>query len=365
MKQRHPQPASVLVCTVGTSMLSNPENKPIGNDSDRLYEKISALDSDNRACGAEINSCHSMICEGVARNDCTIVFIHSATPDARRVAEVLKRFFDTRKHPVKIVEVADLQDEDPERFRAAGLRNLANEISRVLQDNGLEQCAINATGGYKAQIAVAVLIGQSLHVPVYYLHEKFSSIISLPPMPVAPDVDLWYRHNRLFFPLSHSRELPASHLEYQPEAELDGLVEPVTIDGVDYIALTATGIAFHGAVMRRLGNAPVPLPRAARPEERKAPKFKEGEAHLAKYRPEIERWCKDLADAVPQVKQCIMTYYNPDLPRKNTFRLADDKIEGLYSDGSFTAKFDVLTTATRPEERKAVMAKLNEWASAQ
>lgn len=365
MKQKHRQPASVLVCTVGTSMLSNPENKPISNDIERLYEKISALSPDDRACGAEINSCHCMISDGVARNDCTLVFVHSATPEARRVADVLKRFFTARDHRVEICEVPDLQDEDPNRFRSAGLRNLANEISRVLKDNGIDQCAINATGGYKAQIAVAVLLGQSMQIPVYYMHERFSSIISLPPMPVAPDVDLWFRHHHLFYQLSHHDELPASQLDYQPEAELEGLVESVRIDGGDFIALTPTGIAFHEAVVQRRGHAAPPLPREARPDERKAPKFKENEAHLNKHRPELEQWCRTLADAVPQVRQCIFNYYNPDLPQKNRFRLIGDEIEGYYSNGSFTAKYTVLTTAQLPEEFKAVVEKLNEWASAQ
>ena len=51
--------------------------------------------------------------------------------------------------------------------------------------------AINATGGYKAQISFAGMIGQALGIPVYYLFEKFSKVIKLPPQPVALDLSLW------------------------------------------------------------------------------------------------------------------------------------------------------------------------------
>ncbi|MBK8182915.1 MAG: hypothetical protein IPK63_08425 [Candidatus Competibacteraceae bacterium] len=32
----------------------------------------------------------------------------------------------------------------------------------------LDHCAINATGGYKAPVAISVLIRQALGVPIYY-----------------------------------------------------------------------------------------------------------------------------------------------------------------------------------------------------
>ncbi|MGI5862875.1 MAG: putative CRISPR-associated protein [Myxococcales bacterium] len=72
-----------------------------------------------------------------------------------------------------------------------GLRNLVRAIGKIARDaGGPEWVAINATGGYKAQIAVAVLIGQALGSPVFYKHERFESeVIAFPPMPVSFDYD--------------------------------------------------------------------------------------------------------------------------------------------------------------------------------
>jgi len=36
--------------------------------------------------------------------------------------------------------------------------------------------AINATGGYKAQIATTALIGIALDIAVYYKHERFNEM---------------------------------------------------------------------------------------------------------------------------------------------------------------------------------------------
>jgi hypothetical protein len=64
---------------------------------------------------------------------------------------------------------------------------------------------------------------------------------------------------------------------------------------------------------------------------------------------------------VPQVKHCATHYYNPDLAERTRFRLASDGIEGIFSDGNFTVKFRVETTAQTSGQRNAVVAALNEW----
>ena len=58
---------------------------------------------------------------------------------------------------------------------------LAREICTSIKNYESEFCGINATGGYKAQIAIAVTIGQAARVPVYDKHELFNDITSFPP----------------------------------------------------------------------------------------------------------------------------------------------------------------------------------------
>ena len=98
----------------------------------------------------------------------------------------------------------------PRRFRTKGLRQLARELCKILRERTPAACAINATGGYKAQIAIAVLLGQAIGVPVFYKHELFPEIIAFPPMPVALDFELWMRASGMLFDLVRDLNPPLS-----------------------------------------------------------------------------------------------------------------------------------------------------------
>jgi hypothetical protein len=103
--------------------------------------------------------------------------------------------------------VDQLQDARPRDFRTHGLRNLVRRLCEVLRNHTPAVCAINATGGYKAQIAVAVLLGQTLGVPVFYKHELFDEVIAFPPLPVAWDMDVWMQASGLLFDLDRTRDV--------------------------------------------------------------------------------------------------------------------------------------------------------------
>jgi len=67
---------------------------------------------------------------------------------------------------------------------------------------------------------------------------------------------------------------------------------------------------------------------------------------------------------VPAVVGCSTTYYNPDLQQQRRFRETRGQIEGVYSNGSWTVKFRVDSTAETPSQQAAVVAALNEWLTA-
>jgi hypothetical protein len=77
----------------------------------------------------------------------------------------------------------------------------------------------------------------------------------------------------------------------------------------------------------------------------------------------VEAFMKKVTDEVEQVVQCATFYFDPDLPQRTRFRCGAKGIEGIYSDGRFTVKFRVESTAKTPGEQAAVVASLNEWLS--
>ena|SRR5579884_2888904 len=375
--------ARVLLCTVGTSLFRpNLEgldralaDGTIAEDRRGLAEAyrardwpavarhLRAVDPADRLCGAELNSVASMVRHGHVPADVGLYFFHSATADGRAVAAVLTDFYRLGGHaPVKAVEVEDLQDEDPKRFRTRGLRHLARELCRVLRDHSPAACAVNATGGYKAQIAVAVLLGQALGVPVFYKHELFAEIISFPPLPVALDFEVWVRASAFLFDLAGGDMIPFATYADDWDERFESLVERVAVDGVDYLELSATGQIFHETFRERFRSArdrvlPPPVPAG----QKKAPVLKSDEGHMLAHRSEVEGWLRRVTVEVPQVVLCVTTYYNPDLPERTRFRGTRGGVEGVYSNGTWTVKFRVETSAETEGQRSAVVASLNEW----
>ncbi len=52
-----------------------------------------------------------------------------------------------------------------------------------------------------------------------------------------------------------------------------------------------------------------------------------------------------ITDECSYVRGCRTHYWNPKLARASLFRLKDENVEGVFSNGSWTVKFIVDTTA--------------------
>jgi hypothetical protein len=140
-----------------------------------------------------------------------------------------------------------LNDASVEQFQKEGLKNLVRQISDEVNQYGSEAIAINATGGYKAQISFAGMIGQALEIPVYYLFERFSKAIELPPQPVSLDLTLWLTHYSLFDQLDAEGIVDKSQAEWDisMSSALEAMIDSITDKGVDYLSLSAMGQLFH------------------------------------------------------------------------------------------------------------------------
>lgn len=372
----------ILICTVGTSLFRPnleglkrelaearlPDSlKPLAqayqrHDWPAVARALARLPCSERLCGAEINSIASMINKEYVPADCGLFFLHSDTADGRSIAAILKSYYQGKGHaPVEAIDVPDLQDQDPKRFRTKGLRNLARKICGVIRERSAAACAINATGGYKAQIAIGVLLGQAIGVPVYYKHELFSEIIAFPPMPVAFDSEVWMRASGMLYDLERALEpIPAAVYADEWDEKYESLVERVEVDGQDYLELSPTGQIFHETFRERFRTdrdqvLPPPVPSG----QKRRPRLED--AGWPGQHPEVERFMTRVTDEVHQVVHCATFYYNPDLAERTRFRVGRNGIEGIYSDGSFTVKFRVETSAQTPGQQAAVVASLNEW----
>jgi putative CRISPR-associated protein (TIGR02619 family) len=316
-----------------------------------------------RLCGAEINSITDLIKREYCTNNCYLVFCHSATPEGLQIAKILEDYYQLKGHKVNLEEIKDLQDINPKLFRTKGLRNLAKSISRIVRENGSQFCAINATGGYKAQIAIGVLMGQALGVPVYYKHEHFSEIIAFPPMPIGLDFSLWLEISGWLIALDRPKEMitPES-LGDDWNEKMETLVERVEMDGKIYFELSPTGQIFHETFKGRFESdkdavLPPPIPT----NQKKQPELTDHGWGNA--RTKILNFLQKITDSCPYVRLCRTHYWNPDLSSPTLLKLSGEQIEGIFSNGTWTVKFFVETSANTQGQRSACIADMNSLVS--
>jgi len=371
------RPAHTVICTVGTSLFRpnlaglraddpEPNRQALARayaacDWEAVAAGLGTHGPTDWLCGAKINSLASLVAKGYAAANANLVFCHSDTADGQAIGRILEVYFRRAGHSsVQARTITDLQDRDPRLFRTRGLRNLAREVCKVIRDYGAASCAINATGGYKAQIAIAVLMGQALGVPVYYKHELFDEIIAFPPMPVALDFEAWMRLSGLLFVLQADLQ-PADLVEdYPGDAEtLESLVDRETVDGVDYLELSPTGQIFHETFRERFRTTcdqvlPPPVPTG----QKKPPHVKDsGHMHAVRG---LKAFLEVVTASAPQVVRCSTFWSHPDLPRPAWFWVGAEGVEGQFSDGKALVKFRVETQATTRGQMAAVTAALNE-----
>ncbi len=361
----------VLICTVGTSLLghlersSDPALKAAYQERNAkgLALALLGLDPSAKSLGAEINSITSILRRKVLQGRRRLVLLVSDTPDGAFLGQVLRQYYEHNDNPYRFAQVSletlsGLTAADPRRFRREGLRNLVRAIAREVQREGANRLVINATGGYKAQISFAGMIGQALAIPVCYLFEEFSEVIELPPQPIALDLSFWLENADLFFALARDE------LNYNPaaaEEKFASLVEEIQVDGNMVVGLSAVGQLFHETYQqwfhqqRRLL-----LPPAAALEPGAKKIIYEDQNHGR--HPSLETYLRRLLE-VPYVTRINTFYYNPRLPLKNYFRRTrDDRVdavEGGYSDGQATTKFTLYLTAKTTAERQAALADLS------
>lgn len=254
--------ASNVICTVGASMKSAFQKKEYEKlnelyESDKISELVLELvkmTNDpirDRFLGAEINSISSMIDLGYIAERKNIYFIVSDTKDGRKIGEILKNYFrkvDNISFENCYVEVAEkLDDSNTNLFKKQGLKNLVRKIAMISRKH-YGDVLINATGGYKAQMAFATALGQSMKIPVYYMFERFPEVIELDPLPLTLDTDFYFHYEKVFelFEQDDMIELSKEYESLYNALPQDAKVffDFEEIDDIRYLSLSPLGQIF-------------------------------------------------------------------------------------------------------------------------
>lgn len=250
---------STLICTVGTSLFNNLKNateEPVKQAfEEKNFNQLALLllerKNTDRLCGAEINSIASICDKGLLEDRLRLIFLVSDTEDGKKTGDLLKLYYDNTSNPlgfekVEVRVLEGLRDDSVKDFKQRGLKNLVREISTEVRNFSPEAIAINATGGYKAQISFAGMIGQALGIPVYYLFERFSEVIELPPQPVALDLAFWLNNYVVFEQLESEQTIEKSKIEGNIDSDyFQALVDEELLGNESAVSLSAMGVLFN------------------------------------------------------------------------------------------------------------------------
>ncbi|GIW05633.1 MAG: hypothetical protein KatS3mg060_0438 [Dehalococcoidia bacterium] len=295
------QPRDTVICTVGTSLLTNLRTAPAsppanwsviqsayqGREWRRLGRELAALDPRDRLCGAEINTLEEIRAKSWIEPR-RLIFLVSDTDDGRAMGNVLEAYCQTRRDlavQAHSVVVEGLQDARPSEFKSRGLRNLVRAIGEQVAKFGADHVVIDATGGYKAQIALAVVMGQVLSIPVLYKHERFSTIIDFPPLPIAFDYDFLGKQADLLVAFGRGATLTASEVGNVDE-KLRVLLTEVEIDGEMVYELNPIGAIYLTGYRQRSSREAPPLKPA---QHRKAPTFGKDHHYPSQFKEFVQR----------------------------------------------------------------------------
>jgi putative CRISPR-associated protein (TIGR02619 family) len=238
---------TVLV-TVGTSLLTN-ARRELGRQEPSHQEIAAYLShTPSERASAETNSLSRILQEGDK-----IIFLHSQTPEGRFCAEALKHHYRREGYSAEVCEIPDLTYAES-RFKMRGLRALvATLIGSIRREREAQrEILINATGGFKAEIVYATVVGLLFDVPVYYIHEAFREIIQMPPTPIGWDYSLIAEHEEFFEWLNADFRSSA-----EVDARLRGLpgaekIHLLLAEEDGFTFLSPTGEAFYEAYRTRL-----------------------------------------------------------------------------------------------------------------
>lgn len=143
------------------------------NDEQALHTKLSA----------EI---HSLARLNINKDD-QIVLFASETLDGQACALAVANYLEQQGYQAKVEVIIGLQTNDARKFNRIGVVEFIKKTLHYIDTTGADYCVLNPTGGFKALVPYAVLLGMIRKIECRYIFEFSKSLIELPPLPLDFD----------------------------------------------------------------------------------------------------------------------------------------------------------------------------------
>lgn len=242
-----------ILTTVGISLAA--ENKHGGSTPNDQVLSNYLRHTDPVIASAETNSLSRILQE---RDN--IIFLYSQTDKGKLCAEALCTHYRSQKYNAELQEIPHLTYTESS-FKVKGLRSLVSTLIELVQkykSSDSDEVLINATGGFKAEMAYANLIGLVFNVPVFYIHELFKDIIMMPAPPIGWDYSLIADYEEFFVWIVN--DLHTTAIVDRRLSELPEDIRFLLADEDGYTTLSPIGEVFFGAFReRQTSYAAVPI----------------------------------------------------------------------------------------------------------
>jgi len=277
-----------VIITVGTSLLTNRDEndgravRPWGGwrrDAALPTPEAAALflgEADPAQASAET---HTLLRLPLRETD-RLAWLHSDTPEGHWCAMVLDTHYQAQGYPGALHRITGLGYHEAS-FAERGLRTLLARTFDVIDAaGGPDHVTLCATGGFKAEIAYLNLAGLLLGIDVYYIHEQFRELVSLPRLPLDWDM-AWVERNEGFLRWIDAE--PRRSVEVESRLRADPHLRPLVAeaaDGNSYLA--PAGDLLYRSYRERAATGP----RATwPPASARAPREKDGLSGVEHHRP--------------------------------------------------------------------------------
>ncbi len=252
-----------IIVSVGTSLLTNLEdstNRPWrGWKTGDLLPNVEDMkryirNADQTFASAETNTLEKL---GLQAGD-YIYWLHSDTEEGKLCAEALKLAYEDKGVSGELREIPGIKYHS-RTLAEYGLKSLVDvvvSIIRKARKDSTEIC-ICATGGFKVEMAYLTLIGILLNCNVYYIHEMFKELVTIPALPIKWDFSVIETNISLFERMSSgnpARQEVENWLKAAPE------LQPLVLFEEDSAFLSAAGDLLYEAYKEEKGISDVEYP---------------------------------------------------------------------------------------------------------
>lgn len=350
---------TTIITTTGISLYINTsrDTKPKEPTDEQMRQK---LRMNPTGASAEANSLLQ-----IAEPGDHLVFLHTATVEAERCAQLLKEFFESEGYNHNHIRLVPLQfQEDEQHIETLGLRNLANALIEQIeqaQRKG-EQVVINATPGFKVESGYSTMIGMIYQIPVKYIHEKFRRVVTISPIALNWDTSLFLEYDWFFRWLDDKprtlREVESKLQQIQDSDTIRGFLTPPDSD--NYVYLSPLGDTFRKRFQRQSEEAElVDWPPEAEEKDSNA-KISSSILRVKDHYPNgTLTACRKIAQ-LPWVEEIIGGHFENTTLSRIKRAYEDGTIRMLWADNEKAANLTIQTTARNSAQTLKVANKIRE-----